>query len=134
MCTQIKVTYLKYSKHWPYTVAHTIDCVCSKMLNYGLNYGLFLSLFKLIPCHIHCIVKKPARSAQTHKSISFTWIVWSTLYVYLWLVVKKGTFDENCAKCNTIWIVASRIVSLQGTVIAFTASTGGRWDSRLLNT
>ena len=27
---------------------------------------------------------KTARSAQTHKSISFIWIVWSTLYVYLW--------------------------------------------------
>ena len=27
----------KYSKHWPYTVAHTIDCVCSKMLNHALN-------------------------------------------------------------------------------------------------
>ena len=26
-----------------------------------------------------------ARSAQTHKSISFIYIVWSTLYVYLWL-------------------------------------------------
>ena len=26
-----KVIYTKYSKHWPYTVAHTIDCVCSKM-------------------------------------------------------------------------------------------------------
>ena len=37
-----------YSKHWPYTVAHIIDCVCSKMLNHGLNHGLFLSLFKLI--------------------------------------------------------------------------------------
>ena len=38
--------------HWPYTVAYTIDCVCSKML----NHGLFLSLFKLIPCPIHWIV------------------------------------------------------------------------------
>ena len=28
-----------------YTVAHTIDCVCSKML----NHGFFLSLLKLIP-------------------------------------------------------------------------------------
>ena len=37
-----------YSKHWPYTVAHTIDCLCSKMLNHGLNHGLFLSLFTLI--------------------------------------------------------------------------------------
>ena len=27
---------------------------------------------------------KTARSAQTHKSISFIWIVWSTLSVYLW--------------------------------------------------
>ena len=39
-----------------YTVAHTIDCVCSKMLNHGLNHGFFLSLFKLIPCPIHWIV------------------------------------------------------------------------------
>ena len=31
-------------KHWPYTVAYAIDCVCSKML----NHGFFLSLFKLI--------------------------------------------------------------------------------------
>ena len=35
------------------TVANTIDCVCSKMLNHGLNHGLFLSLFKLIPCPMH---------------------------------------------------------------------------------
>ena len=26
----IKVICTKYSKHWPYTVAHTIDCVCRK--------------------------------------------------------------------------------------------------------
>ena len=51
-----KVIYPKHSKHWPYTVAHTIDCVCSKMLNHGLNHGLFLSLFKRIPCPTHWIV------------------------------------------------------------------------------
>ena len=51
-----KVIHPKYSKHWPYTLAHTIDCVCSKMLNHGLNHGLFLSLFKLILCPIHWIV------------------------------------------------------------------------------
>ena len=45
--------YTKYSKHLPYTMAHTIDCVCNKMLNHGLNHGLFISLFKLIPCPIH---------------------------------------------------------------------------------
>ena len=56
ICSPSKVIYPKYSKHWPYTVAHTMDCVCSKILNRGLNHGLFLSLFKLIPCHIHWIV------------------------------------------------------------------------------
>ena len=25
---QGKAIYTKYSKHWPYTVAHTIECVC----------------------------------------------------------------------------------------------------------
>ena len=43
-----KVIYPKYSKYWPYTVASTIDCGCSKMLNHGLNHGFFLSLFKLM--------------------------------------------------------------------------------------
>ena len=51
-----KVLYPKYSKHWSYTVASTIDCGCSKMLNHGLNHGFFLSLFKLIPCPINWIV------------------------------------------------------------------------------
>ena len=59
-CTYIhplpKVIYPKYSKHWLYTVAHTIDCVYSKMLNHGLNHGFFLSRFKLIPCPIHWTV------------------------------------------------------------------------------
>ena len=50
----IKVIYPKHSKHWPYIVAYTIDCLCSKMLNHGSNHGLFLSLFKLIPS-IDCI-------------------------------------------------------------------------------
>ena len=46
-----KVMYHKYSKHWPYTVAYTIDCVCSKML----NHGFFHSHFKLTPCPINWI-------------------------------------------------------------------------------
>ena len=41
-----KVIYPKYSKHWLSTVAHTIECVCSKILNHGLNHGLLFSLFK----------------------------------------------------------------------------------------
>ena len=33
----IKVIYTKYSKHWLYTVAHIIDCVCSKINNSWFN-------------------------------------------------------------------------------------------------
>ena len=36
-----KVIYPKYSKHWLSTVAHTIDFVCSKILNHGLLFSLF---------------------------------------------------------------------------------------------
>ena len=32
-----KVIYTKYSKHWPYTVAHTIDYVCSEINNSWFN-------------------------------------------------------------------------------------------------
>ena len=49
---RFKVIYTKYSKHSPYTVAHTIECVCSK-INHGLNHELFISPLKLIICPIH---------------------------------------------------------------------------------
>jgi hypothetical protein len=39
----VKVIYPKYSKHWPYTVASTIDYGCSKMLNHGLNHVFFFT-------------------------------------------------------------------------------------------
>ena len=42
----IKVIYPKYSKYLLSTVAHTIDCVCSKILNHGLNHGLLFPSFK----------------------------------------------------------------------------------------
>ena len=48
--TEGKFIYPKYSKHYPYTVAHTIDCGCSKVLNHGLNHRLFLSLFFFFFC------------------------------------------------------------------------------------
>ena len=41
-----KVIYSKYSKQWPYLLASTMNCGCSRILNHGLNHGLFLSLFK----------------------------------------------------------------------------------------
>ena len=100
-----KVIYTKYFKHCPYTVAHTIECVCSK-INHGLNYGLFISLLKLIYSalyielyiynslfrfHIwilkqfwHC-PKRPALPRQIKVCLSFIWTVCSTLHVYLWV-------------------------------------------------
>ena len=42
-----KVIHSKYSKQWPYLLASTMDCDCSKMLNHGFNNGLYLSLFKI---------------------------------------------------------------------------------------
>ena len=37
ICDCDKVIYTKYSKHWLYTVAHTIECVCSRMNNSWFN-------------------------------------------------------------------------------------------------
>ena len=37
-CKWSKVIHPKYSKHWLSTVAHTIDCVCRKILNHGLLF------------------------------------------------------------------------------------------------
>ena len=37
ICPLPKVIYTKYSKHWLYTVAHTIECVCSKINNSWFN-------------------------------------------------------------------------------------------------
>ena len=45
----IKVICPKYFKHSPYTVAYTIDCVCSKMLNQCLNRGFFFHFSSLYP-------------------------------------------------------------------------------------
>ena len=51
-----KVIYPKYSKQWPYTVAHTIGYVCSKMLNHGLNHGFVSLTFQTYTrvIHIEC--------------------------------------------------------------------------------
>ena len=59
---------------------HTLNCRCVS-LSY-LNFKAVLAL------------PKSARSAQTHKSISFICIVWSTLYVYLCLL--PPTFFGLC--------------------------------------
>ena len=43
-----KVIYTKYSKHWLYTVAHTFDCVCSKINTSWFNPFYFSSLYPAI--------------------------------------------------------------------------------------
>ena len=35
------------------------------------------------------VLSETAGFALTHKSMSFIWIVWSTLYVYLWAAPEK---------------------------------------------
>ena len=37
----LKVIYTKYSKHWPYTVAHTINCVCHSIRSMFRVLGIY---------------------------------------------------------------------------------------------
>ena len=37
----LKVIYTKYSKHWPYTVAHTIKCVCHSIRSMFRVLGIY---------------------------------------------------------------------------------------------
>ena len=53
LCIFGKIIYSKYSKNGAYTLTHTIDCVCSKMLNNGITHGLFLLLFQFFKMKIH---------------------------------------------------------------------------------
>ena len=50
---RLKVIYRKYTKHWSYLLAYTMDCDCSKILSHGLNHGLFLSLLQVLGVKIH---------------------------------------------------------------------------------
>ena len=132
-----------YTQSYIFQVLQTLTLYCgihnwlrSKMLNHGLSHGLFLSLFKLIPCSIHWIVHvfhisylnfkavlalpKMARSAQTYKSISFTWIVWSTLYVYLWLYhwIQCCNVHQYCSgtkqlQLNTLLVLKIELANLE---------------------
>ena len=90
----VKVIYPKYSKHLSYTVAHTIDCNCSKMLNNGLNHGLSISLFKLITCPIHEVVCVLAYSNSKFEfQSSFSTVQNGLLY--------PDTFRLNCLELDS---------------------------------
>ena len=53
-----KVIYTKYSKHWLYTVAHTIECVCSKINNSWFNpwFTFYFSSLYPAPYKVFCIL------------------------------------------------------------------------------
>ena len=82
----VKVIYTKYSKRWLYTVAHTIDYVCSKINSSWFNPWFSFYFSSLCPAPFKAVLALPKMThfAQTHRSVSFIWIVWSTLYVNLW--------------------------------------------------
>ena len=63
---------------------------------------------------------KTARSAQTHKSISFIEIVWSTLYVYLWPPVENST--SRSAIPHTLLNAIKRVRWIFLQLIAYDAS------------
>ena len=51
-----------------------------------------------------------ARSAQTHKSISFIWIIWSTLYVYL---CPQGEIWQLSANRSDHELICARYTNLE---------------------
>ena len=85
MLAILKVIYPKYSKHWPYTYEFNFTTMIPQV---DLFSFIFWKKLKTPKRHFEInwplALPKTARSAQTHKSISFIWIVLSTLYAYLW--------------------------------------------------
>ena len=79
-----------------YSATHIELYMCQPILISYLNFEAVL------------VPPKMARSAQTHKTISFALIVWSTLYVYIWLLYQIQcnlglmTFGRS-KKCH--WII-----------------------------
>ena len=57
------------------------------------------------------VLPKMARSAQTHRNISFIWIFWSTLYAYLWIQFE----NNNALSERNHPIVVQLIVGMQAT-------------------
>ena len=60
-----KVIYTKYSKHCLYTVAHTIDCVCSKINNSWFNPWFSFYFSCLYPAPFYWMVYVLAHGLRT---------------------------------------------------------------------
>ena len=62
----------------------------------------YIELYVCLPIQISylnvravLVLPKMAGSAQANKSMSFIWIVWSTLYVYLWFQVQPSSLRHR---------------------------------------
>ena len=61
------------------------------------------------------VLPKTAGSAQTHKSMSFIWIVWSTLYVYLWSIAKSYlVLSSRVWNWIQVWIILVKWIFWNG--------------------
>ena len=110
LLVRLKVIYPKYSKHWPHTVAHTIDCVSIVMLNHGLNHSLAFQAFlmkihsKLIKFRIN--IKTKLLQIYDFRSQVFTWsysIVKDSsadLGVIFKIVQNRPTVKAACTKIS----------------------------------
>ena len=73
-----------------YTLPHALNCICVSLFEFHIwsSYLKFIFEVHIWSSYLNfkavLALPKMAHSAQTYKSISFIWIVWSTLYVYLW--------------------------------------------------
>ena len=105
-------------------MAHTNDCMCSEMLNHGLNYGLFLSPFQIDQIHdknlgfyrnsLLNVFRRKKRGFYTILDFRFLHFTWNTSYsarnqsIPIWpngcakllfqmfIVLGMYTFDEIC--------------------------------------
>ena len=109
LLVRLKVIYPKYSKHWPHTVAHTIDCVSIVMLNHGLNHSLTFQAFlmkihsKLIKFRIN--IKTKLLQIYDFRSQVFTW---STNYFapnQPILICPNGCAENLFSNVYSIWDV-----------------------------
>ena len=102
-------------------MAHTNDCMCSEMLNHGLNYGLFLSPFQIDQIHdknlgfyrnsLLNVFRRKKRGFYTILDFRFLHFTWNTssyspflsgqmavlsIFFQMLIVLGMYTFDAVC--------------------------------------
>ena len=101
--------FFHFSSLYPYPI-HWIACVLA-YLNFIFEFIAVL------------VLPKTASSAQTHKSMSFIWIVWSTLYVYLWFECETWNQNFEWTKLaltnNCNWRVKFAFLIEQRVIVSF---------------